>query len=103
MSFGLSEAIHEEFRRVFADFPEIEQVLIFGSRAKGGFPDGSDIDLAVFGSSMTDTRFTKLGQAVDDLPRVFRVGLLHWDRLGNLALRDRIIQEGRPFFTPNHP
>ena len=103
MNFGLSEAIHEEFRRVFADFPEIERVLIFGSRAKGGYRDGSDIDLAVLAPAMMDSRFTELWQAVDDLPLVFKVDLLHWDRLGNLALRDRIVQEGRPFFTPGRP
>ena len=50
---------------------------------------------------MMDSRFTELWQAVDDLPLVFKVDLLHWDRLGNLALRDRIVHEGRPFFIPS--
>jgi predicted nucleotidyltransferase len=54
-------------------------VLIFGSRAKGGFRDGSDIDLAVFAPSMVDSRFTQLWQAIDDLPLVFNVDLLNWD------------------------
>ena len=49
---------------------------------------------------MIDSRFTELWQAVDDLPLVFKVDLLHWDRLGNRALRDRIVQEGRLFFVP---
>ena len=52
---------------------------------------------------MIDSRFTELWQAVDDLPLVFKVDLLHWNRLGNLALRDRIVQEGRPFFGPGRP
>jgi proline iminopeptidase len=97
MSFGLSDEIRETFQRVFDGFPEIEQVPILGSRAKGGFRDGSDIDLAVFAPSMVDCRFTQLWQAIDDLPLVFKVELLHWDRLANNALCERIVLDGRPF------
>jgi proline iminopeptidase len=85
---------------VFDGFPEIEHVLIFGSRGKGGFRDGSDIDFAVFAPSMVDSRFTQLWQAIDNLPLVFKVDLLNWDRLANNALRERIVLEGRPFFAP---
>jgi proline iminopeptidase len=103
MNFGLADEIREAFRRVFAGFPEIEQVLIFGSRAKGGFRDGSDIDLAVFAPSMVDSRFTQLWRAIDDLPLVFKVDLLHWDRLANKALRNQIALEGRAFYPPSNP
>ena len=35
-------------------YPEIEQVLVFGSRAKGNFRPGSDIDLAIKGPVTID-------------------------------------------------
>ena len=36
-----------ELTKVFSKFPEIEEALIYGSRAKGNFKKGSDVDVAV--------------------------------------------------------
>jgi proline iminopeptidase len=102
MIHGLSDDISEDFRRVFSRYPDIEKVMIFGSRAKGHYRDGSDIDLAVFAPAMPDSTFTRLWREVDALPVVFKVDLLHWDRLGNPGLKEKVLLEGRPFFTPSH-
>jgi uncharacterized protein len=74
-------------------------VLIFGSRAKGGARPGSDIDLAVIAPEMTDAEFARLWNAIDDLPLVFKVDLLHWDRLANPRLKDKIPREGCLFYA----
>lgn len=92
---GLSDVILDDLRRVFATYPEIEQVLIFGSRAKGTFKDGSDIDLAVFAQHMSEPRFTQLWNELDTLPLVFKMDVLHWNRLGNQRLKDKIPVEGK--------
>ena len=47
--FGLPESAIEAIRRVLAKCPGIEKVVIYGSRAKGTFRPGSDIDLALYG------------------------------------------------------
>lgn len=96
--FGLSECIRADFDRVFAQYPAIERVLIFGSRAKGSARAGSDIDLAVLASGMSDGEFVRLWSQIDDLPLVFKVDLLHWDRLANPALKDKIRGEGVLFY-----
>lgn len=98
MTFGLSERIRADFSRVFARYPGIERVLIFGSRAKGRAQPGSDIDLAVFAPRMNDADFAQLWNAIEDLPLVFKVDLLHWDRLSNPALKGKIPHEGRLFY-----
>jgi uncharacterized protein len=98
MTFGLSERIRADFRRVFEQYQDIERVLIFGSRAKGSARPGSDIDLAVVAPGMTDPEFARLWNAIDDLPLVFKVDLLHWDRLANPWMKDKIPREGRLFY-----
>lgn len=98
LTFGLSQAILGDFRRVFAKYPEVERVLIFGSRAKGTFKEGSDIDLAVFAPALSDQRFTVLWNELDDLPLVFKMDILHWDRLNNVRLQSKIISEGRELY-----
>lgn len=47
--FGLSNTVISEICNVFKMYPDIEEVLIFGSRAKGNYRTGSDIDLAAKG------------------------------------------------------
>lgn len=48
MNTGINPNVIEEIR-TFARLHEIEQVLLFGSRARGDFRRTSDIDLAVRG------------------------------------------------------
>lgn len=60
MTFGLAHAIITDFHRVFARYPDIERVRIFGSRAKGTYKDNSDIDLAVIAPTMNHETFTSL-------------------------------------------
>lgn len=98
MKFGLSDRIRADFDRVFQGYPSIERVLIFGSRAKGSYRDGSDIDLGVFAPEMSDQEFSLLWNEIDDLPLVFKIDLLHWDRVSNPALKDRILRDGCLFY-----
>lgn len=47
--YGLSDTVITDICGVFRRHPNIEKVLIFGSRAKGTYSEGSDIDLAAVG------------------------------------------------------
>ena len=100
MKFGLSESILDELTGVFARYSEIERVLIFGSRAKGTFRDGSDIDLAIFAPNISQQQIVKLWMELDGLPILFKMDVLHWDNLANTRLKDKILQEGRVLYLP---
>jgi predicted nucleotidyltransferase len=95
--FGLAPWIVTEFTKIFVRFPEIEKILLFGSRAKNQFRDSSDIDLAIFAPTLTDHRYAALWSQIDELPLVFKVDLVHWDRLSHPALKAKVLQEGVPF------
>jgi len=71
-------------------------VLIFGSRAKGTGKPWSDFDLAVIGPELSGTDFTRLWDELDALPLVFKLDVLHYDRLAPGALKTSIEQQGRP-------
>ena len=47
MSTGLSNKDMSIIKAVLQDFSEIESATLFGSRAKGNFKTGSDIDIAI--------------------------------------------------------
>lgn len=52
--FGLSEKSIDTIRKIFSNFPSIEKVLVYGSRAKGNYKPGSDIDMTIIASEDFD-------------------------------------------------
>ena len=50
--FGLSSNNIAKINSVFNQYSDINEVLIFGSRAKGNFRDNSDIDLVIKGKNI---------------------------------------------------
>lgn len=53
MDFGLSTADLGEIIKVLHSFPEVKQAILFGSRAKGTYKRGSDVDIALQGKDIT--------------------------------------------------
>ncbi|CAN5349114.1 nucleotidyltransferase domain-containing protein [soil metagenome] len=96
--FGLSPTIIADLQAGFAQYPEINQVLIFGSRAKNTWKEGSDIDIALLAPSLSKQRFAELWNKIDDLPIVFKIDCLLWDSLTNQQLKNKILQEGYALF-----
>ena len=58
--------VMEQLTRVFATYPELTQVTLFGSRATGKASARSDIDLATHGI-VDDGRLGRLALALEDL------------------------------------
>ena len=85
---GLSEAELEVLRGVFARFPQIEEVMLFGSRARGSHRTSSDVDLAIKGKNITIDTLAKLRYILEEeanLPYFFDVVV--YDGVGNEKLK----------------
>ena len=64
--FGISEKSHTLILSVIQKYPQVETVLIFGSRAIGNFRNGSDIDLAIKGNSCSSELALKLSGTINE-------------------------------------
>jgi predicted nucleotidyltransferase len=62
----LLAAVRERAARLCRDHPEIEEILLFGSLARGGFTPASDIDLLVI-VERSDTPFLKRADPFRDI------------------------------------
>lgn len=51
--WGLTDEDMNTLRGIFSTYKTIEVVKLFGSRAKGNFKKGSDVDLAIIGTNLT--------------------------------------------------
>jgi predicted nucleotidyltransferase len=93
--FGLSEQTLAAINACLQQHPEIVWAKIYGSRAKGNYERGSDIDLAF--SSLTDISADLLA-ALDDLPTPYLFDVTHYESLKHEGLREHIERVGVVFY-----
>jgi len=66
--FGLKDATIQKICGVFAEYPQVEKAVLYGSRAKGNYKTGSDIDLTLYGAEdLTLDILYRLMDKIDDL------------------------------------
>ena len=61
MIFGLPDKTLTDIQQLLSQFPEIESAFIYGSRAKGNFKKGSDVDLVLSGENLSFELLAKIG------------------------------------------
>jgi predicted nucleotidyltransferase len=96
--YGLSIATVEKINSVFEKHPLIEKAILYGSRAKGTFKPGSDIDLVLIAPKLTLTEFLKIENDLEDLLIAQKVDLSLFHSIDNESLIDHIKRLGKDFF-----
>jgi len=99
MKFGLKDEIIEQVNCIFAKYPQIEEAIIYGSRAKGNYKTGSDIDLTLTGQDLTLSILYAVELEIDDLllPYTFDISL--FSQISNLDLIEHINRVGFSFYN----
>ena len=89
MAFGLPQAVVEQVFAVFQQFPDVETVKVFGSRAKGTHHQGSDVDLALFGDLSFET-LAQIADALEELPTPYHFDVTAYEGLTHDDLKSHI-------------
>jgi len=97
MPYGLPDKTIKSLKAVIAAFPEVEEAVIFGSRATGTHKPGSDIDMALKGKKINQKHLGRIETEIDALMLPFKVDLLRYDDVEHVKLRAHIDQEGAIF------
>ena len=98
MQYGLSDETIEQICRVLARHPSVEKAVLYGSRAKGTFKPGSDIDLSLHGTTITLNEMGDIDSELDDLLLPYTFDLLIFDTLNHINLREHIERVGKIFY-----
>jgi len=93
--FGLSPETLALINTCLQQYPEIVWAKLYGSRAKGNYERGSDIDLAF--SSSTDCSADLL-EALDNLPTPYLFDVTHYESLKHEGLKAHIDRVGVVFY-----
>ncbi|WP_233440317.1 nucleotidyltransferase domain-containing protein [Modicisalibacter coralii] len=95
---GLSVEDQSRIRRVLASVASLDSAILYGSRAKGTYRHGSDIDLTLKGERLTWKDLQYLELALDDLLLPYLFDLSIYAQIDNPDLVRHIQRVGRPFY-----
>jgi predicted nucleotidyltransferase len=100
MEHGLSERTLATLDSIFRKYPGIKRAILYGSRAKGKYRKGSDIDLTLMSNSIfTRTDLLRISNDFDDSDMPYFVDVSIYDDLSNPDLKAHIDRVGKVLFT----
>lgn len=100
MKYGLSDAQYEEIVAFVSSWPQVEQAILFGSRALGTFKEASDVDIALMGKEMTVPLAARMKSAIEeDTSLPFFFDFIAYDSITNEQLKQQIDEKGVVIFS----
>jgi predicted nucleotidyltransferase len=99
LRFGLKEAIIQKICGVFAKHPPVEKAILYGSRAKGNYKNGSDIDLTLLGGDgLTLDELHRIMGEIDDLLLPYTIDLSIFHQVSDPDVIEHIRRVGVVFY-----
>ncbi len=98
MRFGLKIEVIEQIQAVLRKYKQVEKAIVYGSRAKGNFRNGSDIDLTLVGKDLTLEIQYKIMEDLEELFLPYIIDLSIFHQISNPDLVEHIERVGIVFF-----
>ena len=95
---GLSDATLATVQAILASCPTVETAIVYGSRAKGNFSTGSDIDLTLVGAALTQDMLSHLVGQFEESNLPYHVDLSILRDIDNPSLREHIERVGKVLY-----
>ena len=99
MPYGLSFQTIQAIQSVLAKFPQVEKAILYGSRAKGNYRTGSDIDLTLSGKDLDTALLLRIETELDDLLLPYTIDLSLFRHIENPDLVAHIDRVGANFYA----
>lgn len=94
--YGLLERDLQWIEKAIAKYPEIEEAVIFGSRAMGNYKRGSDVDLAVKGARIDRRIINRISDDLnEEYPLPYFFDVVHYESISNEELKRHIDTVGK--------
>lgn len=102
MEYGLSDVELRKLSELFARYEDIEEVILYGSRAKGNYKPFSDVDISLVGPRLTRSALNQISLAIDDLLLPYQFDLSIFHKLTNPELKEHIQRVGISIFNRDY-
>jgi uncharacterized protein len=97
MKYGIKDETIEKIKILFANYYQIETVILYGSRAKGNYKNGSDIDLTIKGNIDLSV-INRISEDIETLLLPYTFDISIYDQISNPELLDHIKRVGIIFY-----
>lgn len=96
--YGLTQRDMTTIQTIFETCPEVKKVYLFGSRAKGNYQLGSDVDLAIMNRGLAPRKLAALKNNFKESSLPYNIDLVDFTRLDHQKFIDHIQRVGVLFF-----
>ena len=98
MEYGLTDHDIKNIKQVLSQHTKLNSAILYGSRAKGNFKTGSDIDLTLIGEGLSYKDLMDISIELDDLLLPYEFDLSLYHDIENDALRSHIQRVGKALY-----
>jgi predicted nucleotidyltransferase len=98
MNYGLPQSAIQKICAVLRRYPQVKKAILYGSRAKGNYKTGSDIDLTLQGTELTLNVIYKILEDLDELLLPYTIDLSIFNNIGDPDMVEHIQRVGVPFY-----
>ncbi|NEP17777.1 MAG: nucleotidyltransferase domain-containing protein [Leptolyngbya sp. SIO4C1] len=102
LQFGLKKSTIQKIVDVLRQYSTVERAVLYGSRAKGNYHRGSDIDLTLVGEDISYQQLARIENQLDDLLLPYLFDLSIFSHIEDPAMIDHIERVGIVFYNREH-
>jgi uncharacterized protein len=96
---GLKEEDIESIISILQQHPKVDQALVFGSRAKGNYYPGSDVDIALKGATLNFNTTSHISYLLNEETQMpYKFDVLNYQTITNVELIRHIDKIGIVIF-----
>ena len=99
MTDGLERQDREIIIDILSSNEKVERAVLYGTRVLGTFRPASDIDIALFGDSLTFSDIAQLAYTLEETTIPQKIDLLLYNTLTNHDLCNHIEESGVEWFN----
>ncbi len=100
MNYGLKDTVIERLQSIFRAYPQVSKVIIYGSRARGDYKKGSDIDLTLQGEASLDWKILgRIQNEIDDLLLPYKLDISLYHEISDKDVLLHIKNFGKEFYS----
>lgn len=101
MNYGLTQSTIQKIHSVLSRYPQVQKAVLYGSRAKGNFRNGSDIDLTLYGDGLSLNALYKILNEFEDLLLPYTIDLSIFNDIRDPDVAEHIERVGVTFYDKN--
>lgn len=92
--------LNYQFIEKLKALPFVDEIWLFGSRARGDHQDRSDIDIVVLCDNATEENWVKVMDIVEDADTLLKIDCIRWDvQSMSEALRQNILKDKQVIYV----